>query len=162
MGVEPAGPALYTGPDHSAADLPRPRTRRRRVRRTAATAVGPESPSTITGRTRGAAMNVSARGVDRRGRGRGAGGRGRGRGATRRSLVVTSVVAVVLGILTWVPGPAVAAPVGNGFVVNAADLGFILKQIQIAERHAATLTPANSCRTQLGTAPDQIPNELTS
>src|SRR4051794_28319844 len=82
--------------------------------------------------------------------------------APPRSVVVTAVVAVVLGMLTWVPGPAVAAPVGNGFVVNAADLGFILKQIQIAERHAATLTPANSCRTQLGTAPDQIPNELTS
>src|SRR3954454_1705144 len=153
MGVEPAGPALYTGPDHSAADLPRPRTRRRRVRRTAATAVVPESPSTITGRTRGAAMNVSARGVDRR---------GRGRGAPRRSLVVTSVVAVVLGMLTWVPGPAVAAPVGNGFVVNAADLGFILKQIQISERHAATFTATDPCGTLVGPAADQIPDRLTS
>ena len=45
---------------------------------------------------------------------------------------------------------AAAGPVGNGFTVTAGDLAFILKQIKIAERHAATLTPANPCGTLVG------------
>jgi methionine-rich copper-binding protein CopC len=57
---------------------------------------------------------------------------------------------------------AATAPVGNGFVVTAGDLSFILKQIRIAERHAATLTPANPCGTLVGTDVDQIPDRLTS
>ena len=36
---------------------------------------------------------------------------------------------------------AAPGPVGNGFVVTAGDLTFILKQIQIAERHAAAFRP---------------------
>ncbi len=54
------------------------------------------------------------------------------------------------------------AAVGEGFTVSASDLAYILKQIKISERHAATLTPANPCGTLLGSAADQVPNILTS
>ena len=57
---------------------------------------------------------------------------------------------------------AATAPVGAGFTVTAGDLAFILKQIKIAERHAATLTPANPCGTLVGPGADQIPDRLTS
>src|SRR3954465_4082053 len=52
--------------------------------------------------------------------------------------------------------------VGSGFTVTPGDLMFILKQIKIAEHHAATLTPANPCGTLVGPGPDQIPDALTS
>lgn len=52
---------------------------------------------------------------------------------------------------------AQAAPVGQGFTLNASDLRFIMQQIRIAERHAATLTPANPCGTLVGDDPDQLP-----
>jgi Ca2+-binding RTX toxin-like protein len=54
--------------------------------------------------------------------------------------------------------PASAA-VGQGFNVNASDLKFILKQIQISEAHAASASAANPCGTLLGSGPNQIPNE---
>src|SRR4051794_20302130 len=59
-------------------------------------------------------------------------------------------------------------PVGNGFVVTAGDLSFILKQIKIAERHSATLTASNPCGTLVNDPTDnipdadQIPDALTS
>ena len=59
--------------------------------------------------------------------------------------------------LTAATVSATAAPVGQGFNVDARDLSFILKQIKIAERHAATSTAANPCGTLLGNGPDQIP-----
>ena len=52
--------------------------------------------------------------------------------------------------------------VGSGFTVTPGDLAFILKQIKIAEHHAATATPANPCGTLVGSGPDQIPDYLTS
>ena len=52
--------------------------------------------------------------------------------------------------------------VGSGFTLTPGDLQFILKQIKIAEHHAATLTPANPCGTLVGPGPDQIPDALTS
>src|SRR3954447_11093101 len=52
--------------------------------------------------------------------------------------------------------------VGRGFTVTPGDLAFILKQIKIAEHHAATATPANPCGTLIGPGPDQIPDALTS
>jgi Ca2+-binding RTX toxin-like protein len=58
--------------------------------------------------------------------------------------------------------PVNQGPVGNGFTVTPGDLGFILKQIKIAEHHAATLTPANPCGTLVGPGPDQIPDTLSS
>ena len=54
--------------------------------------------------------------------------------------------------------PVGAAPVGQGFNLNGPDLRFILKQIKIAEQHAATATVSNPCGTLLGSGPDQIPN----
>jgi Ca2+-binding RTX toxin-like protein len=63
---------------------------------------------------------------------------------------------------------AAVAPVGAGFTVTAGDLSFILKQINIAERHAATATTAEPCKGLLNqpndTIPDaeQVPDVLTS
>ena len=73
---------------------------------------------------------------------------------------ITVASALVAGLV--VPGgiePAAvgAAPVGQGFNLNASDLRFILKQIQIAERHVATMTPENPCMTVFGPDADQIP-----
>ena len=67
----------------------------------------------------------------------------------------------MLGLPT-VTAHAAVAPVGNGFTVTSGDLAFILKQIKIAEHHAATLTPANPCGTLVGPGPDQIPDALTA
>ncbi|WP_427131920.1 peroxidase family protein [Pseudarthrobacter sp. S9] len=68
-----------------------------------------------------------------------------------------------LGLTTSVVSAnAVVAPVGQGFTVTPSDLAFILKQIKIAEHHAATLTPAQPCSTLVGPGPDQIPDALTS
>ena len=44
---------------------------------------------------------------------------------------------------------AAVGPVGAGFTVTAGDLSFILKQIKIAERHAATLDATHPCSTLL-------------
>ena len=61
-----------------------------------------------------------------------------------------------------------AAPVGSGFTVTASDLAYILKQIKIAESHAATYTAANPCGTLVATPGDgipdanQIPDRLTA
>ncbi|MGO4804837.1 peroxidase family protein [Arthrobacter sp. 2MCAF15] len=63
---------------------------------------------------------------------------------------------------TVVSANAVVAPVGQGFTVTPSDLAFILKQIKIAEHHAATLSPAHPCDTLVGPGPDQIPDALTS
>lgn len=60
------------------------------------------------------------------------------------------------------PAHAVVAPVGQGFTVSASDLAFILKQIKIAEAHAATLSPEHPCDTMVGTGPNQIPSPLVS
>src|SRR5262249_47428928 len=72
---------------------------------------------------------------------------------------------------------AAPAPVGQGFVVNAADLAFILKQIKISERHSRAYlgtpdapTPLNPtptgdpfyCQSMIGPAADQIPSKLIS
>lgn len=76
-------------------------------------------------------------------------------------LAVVSVVMATLGT-AGLTSPAAGAPVGSGFTVNEADIAFILNQIKIAERHSATLTPAEPCRTLVGPGPDQIPDELTT
>ncbi|MEA2623463.1 MAG: hypothetical protein QOH61_2373, partial [Chloroflexota bacterium] len=57
---------------------------------------------------------------------------------------------------------AASAPVGSGFTVTAGDLSFILKQIKIAERHSATLSPGNPCGTLVGSDVDQVPDRLTA
>ncbi len=73
-------------------------------------------------------------------------------------LLVAAVVAAMLGVDTLMPDSAFGAPVDQGFVLTPADLSFILAQIKIAERHAATATADNPCGTLLGSGPDQIPN----
>lgn len=78
-----------------------------------------------------------------------------------RSVAVTAVAAVVVAMVGGIPA-ATAGPVGNGFAVTAPDIAFILKQILIGERHAATLTAADPCGTQVGPASDQIPDRITS
>ncbi len=75
------------------------------------------------------------------------------------------VAAVISGTgATLLPtGPAMAAPVGQGFTVSAADLSFILKQIKIAERHVRTTTSETGpCSSLLGPAADQVPGPLVS
>ncbi len=72
-----------------------------------------------------------------------------------------AISAALLVQVAAVPSNA-AGVVGAGFHVTASDLAFILKQIKIAERHAATLTPANPCGTLVGNQPNQIPDRLTA
>jgi Ca2+-binding RTX toxin-like protein len=92
---------------------------------------------------------------------------GRWRTRTRIALVLSgiAIIATVAGLSVSSrasAAPAAPAPVGNGFTVTSGDLAFILRQIKIAEHHAATLTPANPCGTLVGRGPDQIPDALTS
>lgn len=55
------------------------------------------------------------------------------------------------------------SPVGAGFTVTAADLAFILKQIKIAEYHAANTTSTTGlCGAMVGPGPNQIPSTLLS
>ncbi len=66
-------------------------------------------------------------------------------------------LAVLTALFAQGSANAQQAPVGQGFNLNASDLRFIMKQIRISERHAATRTAANPCGTLLGNDPDQIP-----
>ena len=76
----------------------------------------------------------------------------------KRPVAAAAAFAVVTSLFTpWAMSPADAA-VGQGFNLNLSDVRFILKQIKIAEAHAASATPANPCGTLLGTGPNQIPN----
>ncbi|SDM55359.1 Ca2+-binding protein, RTX toxin-related [Cryobacterium flavum] len=72
------------------------------------------------------------------------------------------VLYAVLGLSTAITATAAVAPVGQGFTVTTSDLAYILKQIKIAEAHAATATPANPCGTLVGSGPNQIPDRLSS
>src|SRR4051794_26629764 len=84
----------------------------------------------------------------------------------RRLIATASAIIVPASLLVQVAGltptNAAVAPVGQGFTITATDLSFILAQIKIAERHAATQTPLEPCSTLVGTAPDQIPSPLVS
>src|SRR4051812_13177369 len=88
------------------------------------------------------------------------------RRATRRTAAITALL--LAGALGLPAGPltpradaaaaaTAPAPAGAGFTLNAGDLRFILEQIKVAERHAATATPANPCGTMLGSGPHQVP-----
>ncbi|GAA2738938.1 hypothetical protein GCM10009867_32800 [Pedococcus aerophilus] len=84
--------------------------------------------------------------------------------------VIGSVGAVVAALLLQpsMAASAAVAPVGAGFTITTGDLSFILKQINIAERHAATATPAEPCKGLLNQVGDgipdteQVPDVLTS
>src|SRR4051795_5884700 len=76
--------------------------------------------------------------------------------------LIAEVGAVAVSAVRTPGASAAPAPPGEGFTVTPGDLHFILKQIQIAEHHAATQTPSNMCGTLVGPAADQIPDRLTS
>ncbi|MFZ4718849.1 MAG: peroxidase family protein [Ilumatobacteraceae bacterium] len=83
------------------------------------------------------------------------------RGATGRW---RSPVALTLAAATLTPVVApwgttgAAAPVGQGFHVNASDLRFILQQIEIAEHHVANTTlETGPCGALVGPGDNQIP-----
>src|SRR3954447_2437430 len=96
----------------------------------------------------------------------------RGLAMPRKTTVLVLALALVMQVLSLASNTASAAvgPVGNGFVVTAGDLSFILKQIKIAERHSITLDAAHPCSTMLNNSvvddgiPDneQVPDILTS
>ena len=67
-------------------------------------------------------------------------------------------VSVLQGALVTATIGAAHAAVGQGFNLNRSDLRFILRQIQIAEEHARTRTPANPCGTLVGSGALQVPN----
>ena len=75
--------------------------------------------------------------------------------------LVAEIAVVAVSTVRPQRAQAAKAPEGQGFTVTPGDLAFILKQIKIAERHAATLTPANPCGTLVGPGPDQVPDRLT-
>src|SRR4051795_11100869 len=92
-----------------------------------------------------------------------AGPRTRRRGVTRsRPFSALCALALVLGLGLQLgmmqPASAASGTVGNGFVVTAGDLSFILKQIKIAERHTTTLSASNPCGTLLNHPGDGIPD----
>jgi hypothetical protein len=78
-------------------------------------------------------------------------------------LLAAGLLAVVVGVGARLAPNAQAAqaPPDRGFTVTPGDLKFILKQIKIAEHHAATLTPSNPCGTLVGPGTDQIPDRPT-
>jgi hypothetical protein len=83
--------------------------------------------------------------------------------AVMAALFLIAELATV-AVSTVKPGKAQAAvaPTGQGFTVTPGDLKFILNQIKISERHAATLTPNDPCGTLVGSGPDQVPDRLTA
>src|SRR5262245_33268250 len=92
--------------------------------------------------------------------------RGRWRVRAKIGLALASVMVLAaaagLGVARNSAHASVSNVVGSGFNVTPGDLAFILRQIKIAEHHAATATPANPCGTLVGPGPDQIPDALTS
>ncbi len=78
----------------------------------------------------------------------------------RRSAAVLAALAVVCTLLgPWASGPVSAAPVGQGFNLNASDVRFIMKQIRIAEHHVAnTSSTTGPCGAMLGSGANQIPD----
>ncbi|GAB3266187.1 hypothetical protein GCM10027425_32350 [Alteromonas gracilis] len=87
-----------------------------------------------------------------------------GQGMRRRRRLLRPLAAGIVSVSIALPAgllamPAqAAAPVGQGFNLNRSDLRFILRQIDIAERHAATRSPEDPCGTLLGPDPAQIPD----
>ncbi len=83
-----------------------------------------------------------------------------GRRATRgrRFLAISLAVATTIPLVAPFDVGQAAAPVGQGFEVNASDLRFILKQIKIAEQHVANTTGATGpCGALMGPGENQIP-----
>lgn len=84
---------------------------------------------------------------------------------TRRRKALAAGLAAALGfsLLPLIAVPAQAAPVGQGFELNAGDLRFILRQIKIAENHATKEGPGGepvAGQPLFGPGPNQIGNAL--
>ena len=89
----------------------------------------------------------------------GVGARRRGRRAKPAVAFAAAIAMGVAGVPAVLASPAFAAgTVGQGFTVTTGDLAFILKQIKIAERHTATLSPAHPCDTLVNKVGDAIPD----
>jgi hypothetical protein len=88
--------------------------------------------------------------------------RARRTGRARIAGIAAAATTVAMFTPLLTPTADAAAPPGAGFTVTAGDLSFILKQIKISERHAATLTASNPCGTLVGPGRFQIPDRLTS
>ncbi len=75
-----------------------------------------------------------------------------------------AVVSLIGGlVMTSVSGAVQAAPVAQGFTVSAADLSYILEQINIAEAHVInTNSDTGPCGALVGDGPNQIPNPALS
>ena len=86
-------------------------------------------------------------------------GSGHRRYRTRTATVLLLAAGFPAVALAGHPASAVA-PEGAGFNLNRSDLGFILEQIKVAERHAATASPQNPCGTLRGNGSHQIPNPV--
>ena len=71
------------------------------------------------------------------------------------TLVMMSMLMSSIGVGT---SQVSAAPVGQGFNLNAADLRFIMAQIKIAETHTAA--PGYACDALLGPGPLQVPSPV--
>jgi beta-lactam-binding protein with PASTA domain len=72
-------------------------------------------------------------------------------------------VTIIAMVMSTVGGPvfvpavhAQAAPIGNGFVIDAGDLRFIFHAIEVAQEHTVTRTATNPCGTLLGPGPNQV------
>ncbi|MDQ1482440.1 MAG: hypothetical protein QOF35_516, partial [Actinomycetota bacterium] len=84
-------------------------------------------------------------------------------GIARPTRLIAAASALLLPVaMGWpsITAQALQAPVGQGFTVTPSDLSYILKQIKIAERHVATLTPGHPCDTLVGPNPDQLASPL--
>ncbi len=108
---------------------------------------------------RGTGTRVSKTGAHRKDK---PGTHRKGSGRTRLRRGIASATTLLLGvglapILTTAPA-ATAAPVGQGFHLNASDIRFIFRQIQISEQHAVTATTADPCGTLIGPGANQIPS----
>lgn len=94
------------------------------------------------------------------------------RSKRRASKRLAVAVATITGALAMATpgGVSVHAAPGAGFVLNVADMRFILKQIEIAEAHASTevldgngvptLGGVNPATSVLGNGPNDVPNAL--
>ncbi|MBI4934230.1 MAG: choice-of-anchor D domain-containing protein [Actinobacteria bacterium] len=86
---------------------------------------------------------------------------------SRRRRAFFALLATLLAapmVAASIPTPtAQAAPVGQGFAVTAADLSYILEQIQIGEWHVANTTSTTGpCGALVGPGAHQIANPLLS
>ncbi len=81
------------------------------------------------------------------------------RGGFRRGVAGATTLLLSVSLAPALTAPAaVAAPVGQGFNLNASDLRHIFRQIQISEHHVANPgTSVDPCASLIGPGDNQIP-----